>query len=117
MASTRQRGTTAPLADRRVCCASITDTPLSEDDASDLARLLAAVADPVRLRILSLLIANEEICSCDLEGPLDRSQPTVSHHTRILSDAGLISGQKRGKWTWWRLDHARLSEIRAALGG
>ncbi len=99
------------------CCASLTDAPLTERDAVELARLLMALSDPVRLRILSMLIASEEICSCELEGPLARSQPTISHHTRLLSEAGLITGDRRGKWTWWRLNSDRLAEVRRALGG
>jgi ArsR family transcriptional regulator, arsenate/arsenite/antimonite-responsive transcriptional repressor len=99
------------------CCAALGDTPLTEREAIDLAQLLTALADPVRLRILSMLIAADEVCSCELEGPLARSQPTISHHTRLLAKAGLITGDKRGKWTWWRLNPDRLAEIRAALGG
>jgi ArsR family transcriptional regulator, arsenate/arsenite/antimonite-responsive transcriptional repressor len=99
------------------CCASLSDAPLSEPEAVELARLLTAVADPVRLRMLSMLMAADEVCSCELEGPLDRSQPTISHHTRLLSEAGLITGEKRGKWTWWRLNPDRLADIRTALGG
>lgn len=99
------------------CCPSLTTAPLSEEEAAELAALLGALADPARLRILSLLVANEQVCSCDLEGPLERSQPTVSHHTRLLAEAGLIAGERRGKWMWWRLNPARLAEIRNALGG
>jgi ArsR family transcriptional regulator len=110
------RGSSLTL-DANACCASVTDPSLTEEDATDLARVLAALADPVRLRILSLLVANDEVCSCELEQPLGRSQPTVSHHTRLLSDAGLISGEKRGKWTWWRLNPQRLAAVRTALGG
>jgi ArsR family transcriptional regulator, arsenate/arsenite/antimonite-responsive transcriptional repressor len=99
------------------CCTSLVGAPLSEDEAIDLATVLAALADPARLRILSLLIANEQVCSCDLVEPLGRSQPTVSHHTRVLAEAGLIFGEKRGKWTWWRLNADRLGAVSAALGG
>jgi ArsR family transcriptional regulator len=99
-----------------VCCASVVDAPLSEPEAVELAGLLAALADPVRLRLYSLVAAQDEICSCDLEGPLDRSQPTVSHHTRILAEAGLIVGDRRGRWTWWRVVPDRLETLRRALG-
>jgi ArsR family transcriptional regulator len=99
------------------CCPSLTSAPLDEEDATDLARVLAALADPGRLRILSLLVANDEVCSCDLEEPLGRTQPTVSHHTKILADAGLITGEKRGRWMWWRLEPRRLAAVRDALGG
>ncbi|MBO0693083.1 MAG: helix-turn-helix transcriptional regulator [Acidimicrobiaceae bacterium] len=100
-----------------LCCVPITDAPLSETEAAELAQALAALADPVRLRLLSLLATRSEVCSCDLEGPLGRSQPTVSHHTKVLTEAGLIAGEKRGRWMWWRIDHDRLAAIRKALGG
>jgi ArsR family transcriptional regulator len=106
-----------PVTNADLCCASVTEAPLSAADAAELAKVLAAISDPVRLRLLSIVAGNEEVCSCDLEGPLDRSQPTISHHTRILSEAGLITGEKRGKWTWWRIDSERLGAVRRALGG
>ena len=99
-----------------LCCSSVTEAPLSEADAAELARVLAALADPVRLRLLSLVAATDEVCSCDLEAPLGRSQPTVSHHTKVLAEAGLIIGDKRGRWMWWRADRARLAQVRQALG-
>ena len=100
-----------------LCCGSLTEAPLSEPEAAELAKVLAAISDPVRLRLLSIVAGNEEVCSCDLETPLARSQPTISHHTRILSEAGLITGEKRGRWMWWRIDPNRLSAVRRALGG
>lgn len=112
--ATRQR--TRGVISDELCCSSVIEAPLSEADAVELARVMSALADPVRLRLLSLVASQEEICSCDLEGPLGRSQPTVSHHTRILSDARLITGDKRGKWTWWRVERGRLAAVRRALG-
>jgi len=106
---------TTPDAER--CGGSVVETPLGEQDAAELARVLAALADPVRLRLLSLVAARDEVCSCDLEGPLARSQSTVSHHTKVLADAGLIVGDRRGRWVWWRVDPTRLAAVRAALGG
>jgi ArsR family transcriptional regulator len=100
-----------------LCCSSVVDAPLAESDAAELARVLQALADPVRLRLLSLVASQAEICSCDLEGPLGKSQPTVSHHTRVLADAGLLVGEKRGRWMWWRVEPARLAAVRTALGG
>lgn len=99
-----------------MCCSSVTETPLSPTEAEDLAHVLAALADPVRLRLLSLVAAQDEVCSCDLEAPLGKSQPTVSHHTKVLAGAGLISGEKRGRWMWWRVDPDRLAAVRRALG-
>jgi len=103
--------------DAELCCASLVDSPLGEEEAAELARVLDALADPVRLRLISLVASHSEICSCELEAPLNRSQPTISHHTRILSEAGLLVGEKRGRWMWWRVESARLAAIRAALGG
>ena len=100
-----------------MCCASLIDAPLAEDEAVELSRVLGALADPVRLRLLSLVAAQVEICSCDLEAPLARSQPTVSHHTKVLADAGLLVGEKRGRWMWWRVEADRLAAVRKALGG
>lgn len=99
------------------CCASVTEAALDESDAVELARVLAALADPVRLRLLSIVASSPEVCSCDLEGPLAKSQPTISHHTKVLADAGLIIGTKRGKWTWWQANPDRLATLRKALGG
>ena len=100
-----------------MCCSSLTEAPLSETEADELARVLGALADPVRLRLLSLVAAQDEVCSCDLEVPLGKSQPTVSHHTRVLSEAGLLVGEKRGRWMWWRVEADRLTAVRKALGG
>ena len=88
---------------------------MAEHDAVELAHTFAALADPVRLRLLSLVAAAGEICSCDLEGPLDKSQPTISHHTKALAEAGLIVGEKRGRWMWWRVAPDRIESLRAVL--
>lgn len=98
-----------------LCCCSVTEAPIGEDDAVAVAHLFAALGDPIRLRLFSLIAANDEVCSCDLEGPVGRSQPTISHHTKILSDAGLITGDKRGRWTWWRAVPERVNALRSAL--
>ena len=103
------------LVDSDVCCASVLVAPLSEADAVDLARVFAALADPVRLRLLSLIADAGEVCSCDLLEPLGKSQPTVSHHTKALAEAGLITGEKQGRWVWWRIVPERLEAIRRAL--
>ena len=99
-----------------LCCASVVETPLTHPDATNLAHVLAALADPVRLQLFSIVAAQGEVCSCDLEAPLGRSQPTISHHTKLLAEAGLIVGEKRGRWVWWRIDQARLEDVRKALG-
>lgn len=99
------------------CCTPLLESALSEVDAAELARTLGALADPVRLRLLSLIAEAGECCSCDLEEPLGRSQPTVSHHTKALAEAGLITGEKRGRWVWWRVVPDRLDAVAAALSG
>jgi ArsR family transcriptional regulator, arsenate/arsenite/antimonite-responsive transcriptional repressor len=99
------------------CCAPLTEVPLSRRDAEAVAAVLAALADPVRLRLLSIVAAEGEVCSCNLEAPLDKSQPTISHHTRILVQAGLITGERRGKWMWWHVVPERLDDVRRLLGG
>ena len=98
------------------CCSPVVEAPLRESEAAELAHVFAALADPVRLRLLSLIAASGEVCSCELLAPLGRSQPTVSHHTKILADAGLIAGEKRGRWVWWSIVPARVADVRAALG-
>ncbi len=99
------------------CCASILAAPLGVEEADELAGGLAALADPVRLRLLSILAAapTGEVCVCDLVEPLGRSQPTVSHHLKVLGDAGLVHGDRRGKWVWYGLDRTRLATLRSAL--
>ena len=105
-----------PVTEDALNCGSVVEAPLTEQEAAELARVLGALADPLRLRLLSIVASRTETCSCDLEGPLAKSQPTISHHTKLLADAGLISGEKRGRWTWWRVEHSRLGALRRALG-
>jgi ArsR family transcriptional regulator len=88
---------------------------MSEAEAGDIAQIFGALSDPVRLRMLSLVAAEDEVCSCALEEPLGKSQPTISHHTRILAEAGLIVGEKRGRWMWWRIVPERLGEVSRIL--
>lgn len=92
--------------------------PLSERRAAAVARDFAVLADPVRLRLLSLVASAPagEACVCELVGPLGRSQPTVSHHCKVLVQAGLIEGEKRGRWVWYRPVPERLGHLRAVLG-
>ena len=101
------------------CCPSVLAAPLDAADAAALATGFSALSDPVRLRVLSILAAapEGEVCVCEFVEPLGKSQPTISHHTRILSEAGLIVGEKRGKWTWWRTAPDQLEAVRRVLGG
>ncbi|HET9690732.1 MAG TPA: metalloregulator ArsR/SmtB family transcription factor [Acidimicrobiales bacterium] len=100
------------------CCPSVLGAPLAPDDARDLAQGFTALADPVRLRVLSMLAAapGGEVCVCDFVAPLGKSQPTISHHLKVLGDAGLVHGDRRGRWVWYSLDRDRLASLRAALG-
>lgn len=97
------------------CCVPLTAGPLDPAHAEAMARRFAALADPVRLRLLSMVVAAGEVCACDLVEPLGKAQPTISHHTRVLAEAGLIVGEKRGRWVWWRLVPEHLDELRRAL--
>jgi ArsR family transcriptional regulator, arsenate/arsenite/antimonite-responsive transcriptional repressor len=97
------------------CCPSVLAEPLAEDQAEDLAAAFAALSDPVRLRLLSLVADAGELCSCNLEEPLGKSQPTISHHTKVLAEAGLIRGEKRGRWVWWQIVPERLDAVRNSL--
>lgn len=99
------------------CCPSVLGAPLDADDAAALAVGFTALADPVRLRVLSMLAAapEGEVCVCDFVGPLGKSQPTISHHLKILGEAGLVHGDRRGKWVWYSLDRDRLADLRSAL--
>lgn len=98
-----------------LCCSPLTREAMSEPEAIDVAHVFAALADPVRLRLLSIVASGDEVCSCDLEGPLAKSQPTVSHHTKVLADAGLIVGERRGRWVWWRVVPERLAQAAAII--
>src|ERR1017187_1130740 len=98
------------------CCSPLVGGEMSEVEASDMAQIFGALSDPARLRMLSLIASQEEVCSCALEEPLARSQPTISHHTRILAEAGLIIGEKRGRWMWWRVVPERLKDVARILG-
>ncbi len=97
-----------------LCCAPLLRVALDEEQANELADVLKALADPVRLRLVSI-VANAptgEVCTCDLPDLVDRTQPTVSHHLSLLVKAGVLEREQRGKWAWFRVRRERL----AALG-
>lgn len=98
------------------CCPPL-HNPLDEADAAELAHLLKALADPARLRLLSIIGAAEDgwACACDLHEPLGRTQPTVSHHLSTLVKAGLLEREQRGKWAWFRVRTERLADLQSAL--
>ena len=116
MARRTEPTTTSNPSGADICCGSILAAPLTEAEAHDAAKQFAALADPVRLRLLSLVAAQDEVCSCNLEQPLGKSQPTISHHTKALAEAGLIVGEKRGRWMWWAVAPERLAALRNILG-
>jgi ArsR family transcriptional regulator, arsenate/arsenite/antimonite-responsive transcriptional repressor len=99
------------------CCPAVLSAPLTEERATELAADLAVVADPVRLRLLSMLASADsgEVCVCEMVEPIGRSQPTVSHHLKILADAGLIAGEKRGRWVWYRAVPEKMAHLRGVL--
>ena len=99
------------------CCEPLQVTPLDAAEATELARRFAALSDPVRLRLLSLLAtdAGGAVCACDLVEPVGKSQPTVSHHLKILREAGLVTSEKRGTNVWYAVVPAALESLREAL--
>jgi ArsR family transcriptional regulator len=105
---------TATRSQVEACC-SVLAEPITEPHADELAQAFAALADPVRLRLFSMIAASGSACSCDLIEPLGKSQPTVSHHTKVLADAGLITGEKVGRWVNWTVVPGKLEQLRAAL--
>ena len=115
MSTGQQNRTVAVLAE--TCRPSVLSSSLSDDQATAAARDFAVLADPVRLRLLSLLVSAPagEACVCDLVEPVRRSQPTVSHHLKVLADAGLVVREKRGRWVWYRPVPARLAQLRGVL--
>jgi ArsR family transcriptional regulator, arsenate/arsenite/antimonite-responsive transcriptional repressor len=99
------------------CCSPVLQGRLSKDDAEALASALRALADPTRLRLLSFIAAQPEgeACVCHLTAPVELSQPTVSHHLKILNDEGLLEREKRGTWVYYRVARERMEAVRAAL--
>jgi ArsR family transcriptional regulator len=99
------------------CCAPLAARALDEDQAEELAAVFKVLADPARLRLLSMVASAEagEACACDLVEPIGKSQPTVSHHMSVLVDAGLVTREKRGRWAWYRIVPERFDAVRAVL--
>lgn len=91
--------------------------PLGETDAAELSRMFKALSDPVRLRLLSLIASYEggEACVCDLTGPFDVSQPTISHHLKVLREAGLVDSERRGTWVYYWVLPAALNRLSTLL--
>lgn len=115
--STRSRQV-LPLADLAACCSPATGQVLGQAEATRLAGVLKALAEPNRLRLVSLIAANAPdgaTCVCDLIEPVGLSQPTVSHHLRVLTDAGLLEREQRGKWAYYSLVPTALAAVAAAI--
>ena len=99
------------------CCPVLLEAPLSPDEAGSLAGALKVLADPARLRLLSLIAAQPdgEACVCNLTGPLGLSQPTVSHHLKMLHEAGILTREQRGRWAYFRVETEPLRLLSDAL--
>jgi ArsR family transcriptional regulator len=103
--------------DQSLCCAPVLRAPLTEPQAVELARVFKAIGDPVRLRLLSLIAshAGGEACVCDLTGAFDLTGPTISHHLKVLREAGIIDGERRGTWIYYRVLPDTLRALSAVL--
>lgn len=99
------------------CCAPLVKEPLAQSDAEQLALTLKALADPARLRLLSIVASSEdhEACLCDLIEPVGLAQPTVSHHLKVLTEAGFLTRSKRGTWAYYRLVPTALESVAGLL--
>jgi ArsR family transcriptional regulator len=100
------------------CCSPLARQPLSQQAADQIAPMLKALADPVRLRLMSLIASHEggEACVCDLTDAFELSQPTISHHLKVLHEAGLISRDKRGVWVFYRAQTTALADLATLIG-
>ncbi|MGA8246845.1 MAG: metalloregulator ArsR/SmtB family transcription factor [Nocardioides sp.] len=106
-----------PLPSAASCCGPLTEAALTAEQAEQLAARLKALADPTRLRIVSMLLAGEggEACTCDLTAPLGLSQPTITHHVKKLVQAGLVTGERRGTWHYYRVVPQALSDLAGVI--
>ncbi len=100
------------------CCSPLTGSTMSAEDAERTARTLKALADPARLRLLSIIAAHDggEACVCDLTEPVGLSQPTVSHHLKVLTEAGFVTREKRGVWAYYTLVPEAVRELTTHIG-
>lgn len=111
--------TSMPVIDQQdgACCATPAVPPLDADAAVALAERFRALSDPARLRLLSLVVAADSACICDLTGPVGLSQPTVSHHMRILVESGLLHREQRGRWVHFSVNREAMADLAAVLAG
>ena len=105
------------VAPTELCCSPLVREPLTEDWAGDLARMFKALGDPVRLRLLSLVAshAGGEACVCELSAGFDLSQPTISHHLKVLRESGLLQCERRGTWVYYWVVPSALAQLSAVL--
>ena len=117
MTATKRTVPAASVLPVGACCAPLGSVDFDEQAAAEMAKGFAALADPVRLHLLSLITAAgaDGACVCDLVAPSGRSQPTVSHHLKILREAGLVASERRGTWAWYRVEPQRLAALQTAL--
>ena len=102
--------------DPSYCCVPLGESTLSDQEAQSVATAFKALADPVRIQILDALArSGGEICACDFVDVVLKSQPTVSHHLKLLREAGLVTGERRGTWVWYRLEQERFQQLRSVL--
>lgn len=98
-----------------LCCPPLLSGSLTDDETDELVVVLKALADPVRLKLVSIIAATGEGCACDFPEAIERSQPTTSHHLSQLVSAGILHREQRGKWAWFTVNEERMAAVRAAL--
>jgi len=105
-------------ADSAACCSPLSVQPMTIEQAEQVAPLMKALADPVRLRLMSLVASHEggEACMCDLTDAFELSQPTITHHMKVLHEAGLVDRDKRGVWVYYRVRPQALAAIGTLIG-
>lgn len=96
-------------------CQPLSSSAITDDEAAELSGVLKALADPVRLKLVSTIAQAGEACACDFPGLLGKSQPTISHHLSQLVGAGILHREQRGKWAWFRVSDERLADVRNVL--
>ena len=113
----KQAGLPVLEQDDVACCSPMVREPLGEEAAAELSQMFKALSDPIRLRLLSLIASHEggEACVCDLTGPFDVSQPTISHHLKVLVDAGIFARDKRGVWAYYSLVPGAMDALAGVL--
>src|ERR1035437_5623505 len=118
MSKQMQLSTQSPVAQTEPCCTPLVREPLTDDWAGDLARMFKALGDPVRLRLLSRVASHQggEACVCDLSTGFDLTQPTISHHLKVLRESGLLQCERRGTWVYYWVVPAALAQLSAVLG-